>query len=403
MAASAQAARETDGAPLGRGIERTRPRHASLTAEAAVQDECRDTRMRWSLLSALKHAGLIVMGLILGLSALEVGLRLTAWGFVYMRRPPSLASAKAGGTIRVLCLGESTTADMEFLGKESYPAQLEKILNESATGTAFSVVNGGVPATTTDVILDKLPENLERYKPDIVVTMMGINDGEWTDPAFQVSGGLRVWRLAKTLYHTIWNPQAPMLIAGAKTWPSIENAASFVIEGHNAEAAEALAPLLDQNDWQTLKMRALGLNAILNWQIGNVADAERSHDAFLERDREIAKAKTIRNYRRLQSILRERNIPLVAVQYPVLPVDMLREMLEPDPSVVLVDNEKIFLDQLRTHHASNVFRDLFAGIFGHLTPYANGLLAQAVATAVLQVVDGHGAGHAQAHRVDRTF
>jgi len=75
--------------------------------------------------------------------------------------------------IRILCLGESTTASG---GDYSYPSQLEKILNEKMPGLKFIVINKGIPAVNTSYIVEHLIENLNRYNPDIVVTMMGCND-----------------------------------------------------------------------------------------------------------------------------------------------------------------------------------------------------------------------------------
>lgn len=81
---------------------------------------------------------------------------------------------------KILCLGESTTA----LGQEnSYPRQLERILNQNGMAR-FVVINKGVPATTTDQILGKLKSYLDEYKPDFVVAMMGVNDTALT-PVYQ--------------------------------------------------------------------------------------------------------------------------------------------------------------------------------------------------------------------------
>jgi len=72
-----------------------------------------------------------------------------------------------------MCLGESTTISV---GNNAYPYQLEDILNRRNIGTKFSVINKGVPSVTTSYILENLPENLNKYKPDMVITMMGVND-----------------------------------------------------------------------------------------------------------------------------------------------------------------------------------------------------------------------------------
>ena len=294
---------------------------------------------------------------------------------------------------RVLCLGESTTADMEYMGRESYPAQLESILNERADGVSFTVVNGGMPATTTDAILKELPKNLDLHHPDIVVAMMGVNDGEAIDPLFQVSGGLRVWKLAKVIYYTWWNPHA--FIEGGGLEPPIEVSMSSkkawirVIEGRFAEAEAILLPMLNQDEWPISRLQAHGIMAVLSWQRGDEQEAERFHQRFLELERLIPNSRTVRNYRELRRILGERKIPLVAVQYPSMPVDTLKQMLDPEPGTVFVDNEQTFLQAIKTQPVREIYRDLVAGLFGHMTPYANGLLAANVARGVLELVADH--------------
>lgn len=74
---------------------------------------------------------------------------------------------------RILCLGESSTA---LGGQEAYPNQLAELLNSGQTPVRFKVINKGLPSITTTHIALHLEEYLEEYKPQIVVTMMGIND-----------------------------------------------------------------------------------------------------------------------------------------------------------------------------------------------------------------------------------
>ena len=72
-----------------------------------------------------------------------------------------------------MCLGESTTA---VGGEDAYPYQLQEILNENNMGIRFSVINKGVPGAHTSAIIEQLESNLNKYKPDMVIAMMGIND-----------------------------------------------------------------------------------------------------------------------------------------------------------------------------------------------------------------------------------
>lgn len=92
-------------------------------------------------------------------------------------------------------------------GGYSYPRQLENILNTAYGSKKFSVINKGIPGTNTTGILATLEDNLEKYKPDLVVTMMGINDTHGTmiyEDTAEVKTKLflrsfRVYKLARLL------------------------------------------------------------------------------------------------------------------------------------------------------------------------------------------------------------
>ena len=116
---------------------------------------------------------LIVFGFLLGVVLLEIGLRIG--GFVYssLQENRNRVSLKKKGSYRIMCLGESTTA---IGGEYSYPRQLEGILNQRDVGIKFSVINKGIPGAHTGSIIAVIEENLAKYKPDMVITMMGIND-----------------------------------------------------------------------------------------------------------------------------------------------------------------------------------------------------------------------------------
>jgi tetratricopeptide (TPR) repeat protein len=102
-----------------------------------------------------------------------MALRLGGSIFLTLQEQRNMVSLRAKGSYRILCLGESTTA---LGGKDSYPSQLETILNGANTGITFSVINKGIPGVDTSYILAQLENNIREYKPDLVVTMMGIND-----------------------------------------------------------------------------------------------------------------------------------------------------------------------------------------------------------------------------------
>jgi len=112
---------------------------------------------------------------------------------------------KQKGIFRIICLGESTT-------QNQYPVYLEEILNQRDIGVKFSVIDKGMGGTNTVVILSQLEANLGKYQPDIVVTMMGINDWGKHMPYERASDSktilflrsFKVYKLASLLWlHTV--------------------------------------------------------------------------------------------------------------------------------------------------------------------------------------------------------
>jgi tetratricopeptide (TPR) repeat protein len=122
-----------------------------------------------------KKTILIISGIFLFFILLEIGLRLEGFIFLSLQKQRNTLSIKQKGTYRIMCLGESTTA---LGGRDSYPFQLGEVLNQENTGIKFSVINEGIPGIDTQYILARLEDNLNKYKPDMVITMMGAGDGE---------------------------------------------------------------------------------------------------------------------------------------------------------------------------------------------------------------------------------
>lgn len=117
---------------------------------------------------------LAFFGLFLTVILLEVGLRLGGFMFLSFQERSNRVSLNQSDSFRILCLGESTTA---LGGDHSYPRQLENILNSRHKDIRFSVINKGIPSMTTTQIVANLGKHLDEYKPQMVMIMMGINDG----------------------------------------------------------------------------------------------------------------------------------------------------------------------------------------------------------------------------------
>jgi tetratricopeptide (TPR) repeat protein len=129
----------------------------------------------------------IIFGLLLCLLLLELGLRVAGSVFLSLQERRNRIAIQQKEPYRVMCLGESTTA---IGGVYSYPSQLQEILNKRGIGVKFSVINGGVPRINTSDILDRLEYNLDMYRPDMVITMMGNND-RGSNMFYQAGSGLK--------------------------------------------------------------------------------------------------------------------------------------------------------------------------------------------------------------------
>ena len=94
---------------------------------------------------------LIVLGIFLTVILLEVGLRIAGGVVLYLQEKHNHMSFNPN-EYRILCLGESTTA---LGGEDSYPSQLEEMLNSQNQQKRFTVINKGLISTTSDHIFGK--------------------------------------------------------------------------------------------------------------------------------------------------------------------------------------------------------------------------------------------------------
>lgn len=101
--------------------------------------------------------------------ALESGLR--ALSLFYRNQ---INDSKSTDEFIILTLGESTTADTATPDVLSWPIQLQKIIDLKHLN--IRIINEAVSATTTNALLKRLPNLVLKHNPDLIITMMGIND-----------------------------------------------------------------------------------------------------------------------------------------------------------------------------------------------------------------------------------
>ncbi|MFH1408537.1 MAG: tetratricopeptide repeat protein [Nanoarchaeota archaeon] len=114
---------------------------------------------------SLKQASKIIFRVILVLVLLELGLRGSG-----MVRNAVMSRDIIDGNTTILVLGDS----ISYGGNESWPKQLEAILNEEIGG--YTVINRARGGWKSIDIIDRLDTVLVKYKPDMVIAMMGLLD-----------------------------------------------------------------------------------------------------------------------------------------------------------------------------------------------------------------------------------
>jgi lysophospholipase L1-like esterase len=82
---------------------------------------------------------------------------------------------RGGVTQRILCIGDSHTYGAGVEPTKSYPAQLQRRLDEAEPGR-HSVTNLGVPGMNTSQLRHRVPDWLADYEPDVLIVWAGVNN-----------------------------------------------------------------------------------------------------------------------------------------------------------------------------------------------------------------------------------
>ncbi len=151
----------------------------------------------------------LALGVLLTLALIEGLAAASQWLFVRYQDSRG-AAPPAEGELRILAIGESTTA---VAGDEAgtlltphtaYPAQLERILNERQDQVRVRVLNNGMMGGTSRTTLARLDETIRRFEPHVIIAMMGIKDTpDEALPAVSWLQSLRTVQLAQWLCESI--------------------------------------------------------------------------------------------------------------------------------------------------------------------------------------------------------
>ncbi|MDD5730480.1 MAG: GDSL-type esterase/lipase family protein [Candidatus Omnitrophica bacterium] len=114
----------------------------------------------------------IALGIFVVLAVLEAGLRIIG----SFHSTPLLAQdfrKNNNNDYMVLCVGDSFTRGVGASPDKSYPSQLQELLDRNFNGRTFKVVNMGMGAYNSSMLLDLFRRNLGKAKPDLVIILTG--------------------------------------------------------------------------------------------------------------------------------------------------------------------------------------------------------------------------------------
>ena len=106
----------------------------------------------------------------------EIALRIV--GVIYSEKQANTDIDNTDGKFVVLCIGDSFTYGVGSTKGNDYPAQLQRILQEN-TEQEVVVINRGRCAQNTAQTIEKLQDDLNSCKPDMVVMLFGMANS-WT-------------------------------------------------------------------------------------------------------------------------------------------------------------------------------------------------------------------------------
>lgn len=143
----------------------------------------------------MKKFFLVLIGIILAIVFIEISLQIVSFIVKEYKEYAIKKSIKSKKDITIMCIGESTTCGQ-------YPLQLQKCLSENYKKFSFNVIDKGLSGQKSINIFNELDNCIKKYNPDIVISMIGINDWKilpWdknkNSPFFQICTNLKTYKI----------------------------------------------------------------------------------------------------------------------------------------------------------------------------------------------------------------
>lgn len=418
----------------------------------------------------MKKIFLIFFGILLAICFLEFCFHIVSLTIDFNKNHKSKEQFKNNQNINVVCIGESLTADQ-------YTKYLEQDLEEKGI-TNVKVIDEGVGGINSDYIIDNvLNQVIEKDKPDIIVSMMGLMD-ESKDyrkiKALPVKSKIlslfyfykffntnikqnkqkieepdnstinihvdieldKKYQKALAYYNNKEYDKAIEILKEldfeSHIQKNVEHSMidALKLSGKTKEVQDYVLKKLDKdimfNLGQTIIIALETDNAEILKKVFNLKNKElfkkvvinslqyvyilkecmKRFELYEELD-ELNKIlnnidnkdivfedkrlnpyteKAIYNYRKLVETCKQKNIKLIIMSYPTLPVFPYKLFFKDFDNITYVSNQENFEKALKEKLYFDIFRDSFAGNFGHCTDFGNKLISKNLANTIEKMI-----------------
>jgi acyl-CoA thioesterase I len=104
------------------------------------------------------------------------------------RLPRTAARLKAGGPLRIVAIGSSSTLGFGVLSADAtYPGVMRRELRALRPGVQIELINSGRLFDTIPGGMARFEGDVHAYRPDLVIWQLGTNDATWAGTASVVT------------------------------------------------------------------------------------------------------------------------------------------------------------------------------------------------------------------------
>ena len=245
----------------------------------------------------VRRSAAVCTGLVACFAMLEGGLWIGSLFRPAERLALGEALAPAPGERRILCIGDSFTYGVHLTAEQSYPGQLQAML-DLEPGQPWRVINLGYPGQNSAEVRLRLVRNIEAYRPEIVIAWIGVNN-TWS-------------RVESHLWDFPDSEPAPGFWQRVHDGSRAVGALRMLVQRVRGGASRGAAPEVVQD--------ARSVPGIGGAQRGAGLEPTELvvHEGKPKNPRELVRRSIAVDYRRMQQVCSENGARLVVADYPVV-------------------------------------------------------------------------------------